>query len=680
MLKQLGKWEKRKRFREKLKNRVVFATLVCILCINSFFFNLITGKAAEENWKIPDTNMLLLFDISGSMNGLIQNQESGEMEEQELTRGKMATEWAEEICAILAGSDILFSTGFFSEYCCFLGSEKKIQAGDNSALQPFDHIKFNGTKTNQYNALLAAEERLKEKEGRKYIILLSDGDPDPVSWDSDAKPKVCYAEIPEGNYDDLDLKTYVNFGHSSTQVENENKPKEETSNDGKEEYTNNFQNKCLELANNESEDYMIILIGLESDVKLYGDLDKKSDKIKCYNNWSDLKELKKLLLEDIGINIGMLDAEENSFIIDKNYGRCIIRMKYTGMEEGSILTEDYKLYYTPQGKDNGEEYPIDNKISLANTTYLYLDSPKLGKYNVDFSKGTMEVQYIEERRIKKVELSLRDKNGEKCKGEEKGGCIFYDLEEAIKNGEYNFDQGKIRILVETGNDERPIGTKVVCYWKEVENLDQGYDWNLGDETDRREKDISRQINYISEEGKQEEEKVVVWSYDIEVEEGKTYICKVAIDTKYQKNCTSNTICFTAPKVPTPIPTPIIFYGEKGGCFSSAQEYIKVEPMIDIERLTIVWDEKVLFENGSVKENVDEIQVNKEAALCFQKEGVYTIEIREDGILREIAEFRITESSIINKFLKECKIRICIAIIAFAIIIWSIIKGKKKKSK
>lgn len=684
MLKQLKKWEKGKKFRRKLESKVAISILICILCINGLLSNLIISKAEEESWKIPDTNMLLLFDISGSMNDVIKSQESEKMEKQEITRGKMATEWAQEICAILAGSDILFSTGFFSEYCCFLDSEKKIQAGDSSVLEPFDHIVFNGAKTNQYNALLAAEERLKEKEGRKYIILLSDGEPDPVSWDSDAKPKVCYAEIPEKDYKNLDLKPYVDYGQSKIQVKNESKPKEEVPSNGKIEYTNNFQNKCLELANSEKEDYMIILIGLGSEIELYGDLDKKSDKIKCYNNRTDLEELKAILLENIGIDIGVLDMEGNSFTIDKNYGRCIIRMRYTEMEKESILKDDYKLYCTLEGKENSEEYPIDNKISLATVTYLYLDSPKLGKYDVDFSNGSIEVQYIEERRIKKVELSLKDRKGEKCNGREKNGCIFYDLEDTIKNGQFNFEQGKIGILVETGNEEAPLETKVMCYYKEIENLDQGYDWNLEDETGIKEDDITTSFDYIGKEEQnkgeaQDEEKVIVWSHDIKVEAGKSYACKVVIDTKYQKNCTSNTICFTAPEIPMPTPTPIIFYGKTGVLFT-VEDYIKTKPVIDIERLVLVWNEKILFEKGSVKEIVEEIQVDEKASLRFQKAGTYTIEIWEEEVLREIAEFRIAESSVIDKILKELKGHIWIVIISgfifIIIVIWNIIKKNK----
>ena len=662
--------------------------LFCFLCLNEIFSDFILAKATEDSWEVLERNVLLLLDISGSMNEPIEYRDlKVEVKAgQELTRREIATEWAQNICATLAGSDILFSTGFFSEYCCFLDSEKSIQVGDSKVIEQFDHIVFNGKNTNQYNALLAAEEKLEGKEGRKYIVLISDADPDPVSWNSDSEPRAHIVDGAELDYNNLNLKQYVDNIKPLAQekkdgerkVSNENQ-RDVTMSPAEEEirYINNFKNKCLELVNNKNEDYRIILVGLGKNVGLYKGLDEESDKIKCYNNQTDLENLKKVLLDDTGIDTEALKLEKDlfkegySFEGKEDYERCIIYMKYTGSKKKTITRGDFKLYC------DGKECQIDNENYIGSKAYIYMSNLQGGKYFIDFSIGgiemqdvDIEVQFIKECRIKMVELILVDGNRKECTGKKIDDCIFYDLEVDSKNKEYKFNRGKVSILVKTDVTKPPTGTKVTCYYKEIEDLEQVCDWDLENETGRN--DISNNFEQNQTELGAKSNKIEgQWNGTLKVEAGKSYVCKAVIDTDFQEKCVSNAVCFTVPEE-EPIRTSNldlkIIDGIKGKCIS-AQEYITVD--LSIEELKISWEERILVENGVIKENVEVIQVNERYGLCFQKEGDYILEIFNGKELSEIVQFHIENDN-------HDRMLVIIGIVCVLIIVTMSIYMKQKK--
>ena len=629
--KQSEKWEVIKYIIKWVGFRVGFGVVFSIWFL---YGNSFSSYAAEEGEPISNesetgqepfvVDLLILFDDSKSMNKEIANTENQDTdtlhdENAKVTYGDMATEWAQDICALLVDSNIEVSVAFFDDQYKIQVEPTKITSENlKNITTHFSDAQFQGAFTNHNVAMKEAEELLKGRDTKhKYIVLISDGDLDL--------------------YEEQDM----------TDEEREECEKEEND----EELA--FCNKCEELA--QLGEYTVILIGLGNDIDLYKKIDTNLDNIKCWNNKEDLKELKLLLLDAMGIDLVPLNVEDNSFVIDNDYDTCVIHMKYRDNAElanKEIQKEDFHLYYMEDGQgaeadfDKGEL--IEPKMLPTSTgNCLYLVDPEKGRYIVDFPKGFIQVDCIEKRVIEEVKLILADEDGNAYAGTEVNNCIRYSLEKQKSNENLN-----VVIKIDT---EKPTGATAKYYLKEINILNQNEDYDA-----REGGQVYQELSYNYSSNS--------WEGSLAVESGKEYACIAIVDTKIQGECKSNKIVFTVPERDTVV-SELTIEGNVGEIFGK-DTYIPSNYQINELTIQLIKENKEeqnLVEKGIIKDTIEPIQIDENFNIKFLQEGEYVIHFRVDNSLVAKGNFKIKTDPIPN-FFELCKQKTVVIVIVGIIVI------------
>lgn len=568
--------------------KMIVAILLCVYCTLQIFFCIVKAeedtKETKDQEQISKTNVLLLFDKSGSMG---KKQDSNEqISGEELGYGQEAIKWAQDICAIITDSDITFCAEAFDTTCKTIVEPQIISTKDakiNNIFESFTYINFKGF-TNQYEAIKKAKERLEKETGSKYIIMLSDGELDLVDSKTETK-------------EERDAKC-------------------------------NFRKECISLAN--EEDYTIILIGLGKKLELYSGLDEKSNNIICYNNQKDLDKLKTLLLSDVGFKVESLNIEESVFTIDKDYDICIVRLNYY-KKKFNHSSMDFDLFYHTDEK-NRKRLEADEIISTPMTTYLYLRNPSRGKYEARFSEGTIKVDYIKKERIGKVTLKLLDKDGKEYEHTENNNRIQYDLKQKYQENDNNSLSKLLNFSVYI-NVDLPSRAEATIYWKEVDCLQEEYAW------DSASADGMKVLKTYIDSDK-------AWKEQLKLAPGKEYECFVVVNNpEVKEKCISNKIYFSIPESsPTPIPTPISYVIQgKVNEVIPYEKYIQLSDLADNKRISIILDDNILVKDGIIETKLDQIQIDEALGLNFKKNKEYVIHVKDGDVERIVINFIIRKN-------------------------------------
>lgn len=603
-----------------IKYRVnrIFTILIFLFLVNGLYSQ---AASTEENGMEGElssrVHVLLLFDKSKSMLNSVSIHNTDQEQEAGTTYGEMAADWVRDICALVSDNNIEMEISFFDGGIDIKNGEQKLTRDNCQSV--FENLVFNGEYTDQNQAFQESVKQLAGKEGHKYIILLSDGD--------------------------LDL---------------DNNPQKET--DEEKQSIEKFREGVLEQA--QSGEYTIILIGLGKKVQLYEGLDQLKT-VKCYNQRSDLEELRILLLNDMGYVVHPLDLEGSTFYIDKKYDRCVVRAEYfqekdkinavyLGIEERNKYTLYCNLTAGEKKEINGALRQVEC-FSLPAATYIYLDNPGEGTYGIDGFFASIRVDCIEKRFINEVKVILEDKEKREYEKTEEDGYVNYMLDKSDRRGEsfQIIDNIHLRIKIDT---DLPPSIEGYYYLNEIDSPEQWY------EGDVSEKGKEYHLNNFIHEDQ-------AWIEKLDVEPGKNYICTVNLSTVHQGNI-SKSIFFTVPEVGDIIQS--VYLSGTIDRIYSREEYLLPDYNVSCEDLILVYNGYNIIEDGKNMESVLPVQVNDKQEISFQRSGKYTIEVKENDVVKQKIYFDISSGGEDRKI----KISFVIAGVIILILIFGVLLKHK----